>query len=356
MRLGKPIHNNEGQVLVAHRFELNQTVINRLKKMGIDYIYVDEPQTEDILVEEGLKDETRQRLTATLKSIMQAVTSSSGYPRFEGKLLQQCSRSIQLVAEDLRYDKNDAFMLMNMHMFPSNDYEQHFIQKSMNVCVYAAKIGLSENFSKDELFEFTLGALLHDIGSLKISRQILNKRGTLSPYEYEEVKKHPEYGFKILTDERSIPPLAARSTLQHHERLDGSGYPFGLKQADIHTFAQWIGLLETYDSLTHPRAHREALLPHEAIEILYGGAGILYDLDKVKMFRNKVPIFPIGLSVKLSSGESGVVSKVFSDAKHRPVVRVLKDANGIYLKQPYEVDLSRNLSIMIELVGEAAKK
>jgi hypothetical protein len=82
----------------------------------------------------------------------------------------------------------------------------------------------------------------------------------------------------------------------------------------------------------------------------------LYDLDKVKFFRNKVSIFPLGLSVQLSSGESGIVSKVMADYKHRPVVRVLKDSNGAVLKQPYEIDLSRNLSIMIDRVGEATAK
>lgn len=357
MRLGKPIFNSEGQILVGYKFELTGSIISRLQKMGIDYIFIEEPHTEDILIEEGIKEETRLQLRATLKGIMDAVSSSSYDPRFgNAQLFRLCSKSVDLIMEDLQYDRNDAFMLMNMHMFPSNDYGQHFIQKSMNVCVYATKIGMSEGYTKEDLVAFSLGALLHDVGSLKISREILNKRGTLSPFEYEEVKKHPEYGFKIVMDERSIPLLSAHCTLQHHERINGSGYPYGLKQGEIHPFAQWVGLLETYDSLTHPRAHREALLPHQAIEILYGGAGTLYDMDKVKMFRNKVSIFPLGLTVQLSSGESGIVSKVFPDVKHRPVVRVLKDANGEYLKHPYEIDLSRNLSIMIDRVGEAAAK
>lgn len=357
MRLGKPIFNSEGQILVGYQFQLTQTIITRLQKMGIDYVYIEDPNTEDILIEEGIKEETRMHLRATLQSMMETFGSSSYDTRFgNAQLFRSCSKSVSMVMEDLRYDKNDAFMLMNMHMFPSNDYAQHFIQKSMNVCVYATKIGMSEGYVGDDLIAFSLGALLHDVGSLKISREILNKRGTLSPFEYEEVKKHPEYGFKLLKDEPGIPLLAAHCVLQHHERVDGSGYPYGLKKHEIHSFAQWVGLLETYDSLTHPRAHREALLPHQAIEILYGGAGTLYDLDKVKFFRNKVSIFPLGLSVQLSSGESGIVSKVMADYKHRPVVRVLKDSNGAVLKQPYEIDLSRNLSIMIDRVGEATAK
>lgn len=341
--------------MVGYHFQLTQPVITRLQKIGIDYLYIEDPNTDDILIEEGIKEETRKQLRTVLLGMMDTFGSPTYDPRFGNpQLFRACSKTVGMVMEDLRRDKNDAFMLMNMHMFPSNDYAQHFIQKSMNVCVYATKIGMTEGYVGDDLLAFSLGALLHDVGSLKISREILNKQGTLSPFEYEEVKKHPEYGFKMLKDEPGIPPIAAHCVLQHHERVNGSGYPYGLKKHEIHSFAQWIGLLETYDSLTHPRAHRGALLPHQAIEILYGGAGTLYDLDKVKSFRNKVSIFPLGLSVQLSTGESGIVSKVMPDYKHRPVVRVLQDSNGVALRQPYEVDLSRNLSVMIARVGEAA--
>lgn len=355
MSLGKPIFNSEGQVLLGGHFKLTQPVIARLQKMGIDYVYIEDPHTDDILVEEGIKEETRIQLRSTLQTIMEAVSSSTFDARrfVSSPFSKPCFKSVEMVMGDLRHDKTDAFMHMNMHVFPSNDYTQHFIQKSMNVCVYATMIGMAEGYVGDDLIAFSLGALLHDIGSLKISREILNKQGTLSPFEFEEVKKHPEYGFKLLKDEPGIPLVAAHCALQHHERVDGSGYPYGLKKHEIHSFAQWIGLLETYDSLTHPRAYREALLPHQAIEILYGGAGTLYDIDKVKFFRNKVSIFPLGLTVLLSSGESGIVSKVIPEFKHRPVVRVLKNPRGETLKQPYEIDLSRNLSIMIERVGEA---
>ncbi|WP_245954915.1 HD-GYP domain-containing protein [Paenibacillus flagellatus] len=356
MRLGKPIFNSEGQILVGYHFQLTQPIITKLQKMGIDYVYIEDPNTDDIVIEEGIKEETRLQLRTTLQSILETVASPSYDSRFgNAQLSRICSKTVYMVMEDLQYDKNDAFMLMNMHAFPTNDYDHHFIQKSMNVCVYATKLGMAEGYYGDDLIAFSLGALLHDVGSLKISREILNKRGLLSPLEYEEVKKHPEYGFKLLKDEPGIPLIAAHCALQHHERINGSGYPYGLKKEEIHPYAQWIGLLETYDSLTHPRAHREALLPHEAIEILYGGAGTLYDIDKVKLFRNKVAIFPLGLSVQLSSGESGIVSKVLPDFKHRPVVRVLKDPYGADLKQPYEIDLARHLNIMIRRVGEAAR-
>jgi HD-GYP domain-containing protein (c-di-GMP phosphodiesterase class II) len=352
MRLGKPIFSSEGQILVGYQYQLTQNVINKLQKMGIEYLHIEDTQTDDIIIEDLIKEETRVNLRSTLLHILDRVASTSYDPRTSnGQLYKLCSKSVSMVVEDLQH--HETIMLMNMNVFQSNAYEQHYIQKSMNICVYATKFGMLEGYSGEELDAFSLGALLHDIGNLKVPREILTKQATLSPAEYAEIKKHTEYGFKLLREEPGIPIEVAHCAMQHHERINGTGYPHGLKGDEIHPYAQWIGLFDTYDSLTHPRAHREAMLPHQAIEILYGGAGTLFDIHKVRQFRNRVALFPIGLSVELNSGETGIVSKVNNDFKHRPVIRVLRNPYGEPLKQPYEIDLSKHLNIMIFRVGEA---
>jgi hypothetical protein len=112
-------------------------------------------------------------------------------------------------------------------------------------------------------------------------------------------------------------------------------------------------MLDAYDAMTHPRAYRNAIAPHHALEILYASAGSLYDIKKVALFRNKVAIFPVGLSVTLSTGEKGVVSKQNIPFLSRPTVRVLQNERGENLQSPYEIDLSRSLHIMINDVGES---
>ncbi|WP_164821786.1 HD-GYP domain-containing protein [Paenibacillus koleovorans] len=352
MRLGKPIFNSEGQILVGYQYELTQNVINKLQKMGIEYLHIEDSNTEDIIIEDLIREETRVNLRNTLVHILDRVASTSYDPKTgNGQLYKLCSKSVDLVVSDLHH--HDTISLMNMNVFQSNVFDQHFIQKAMNVCVYATKLGMIEGYTGEDLDTFSLAALLHDIGNLKVPREILTKKTTLTPFEYAEIKKHTEYGFKLLKEEPGIPITVAHCAMQHHERINGSGYPHGLKGDEIHPFAQWIGLIDTYDSLTHPRAHREAILPHQAIEVLYGGAGTLYDINKVRQFRNRVALFPLGLSVELSSGETGIVSKVNKDFKHRPVIRVLRNPYGEQLKQPYEIDLARHLNVMIFRVGEA---
>src|SRR5690606_31030104 len=99
--------------------------------------------------------------------------------------------------------------------------------------------------------------------------------------EFAEIKKHPTYGFEILKDEPNISLLAAHCAFQHHERINGSGYPRGLVGDDIHEYAQWVGVADSYDAITSHRVYRDAKLPHEALEILYTGAGTLYDTSKI---------------------------------------------------------------------------
>ncbi|MNC39014.1 Cyclic di-GMP phosphodiesterase response regulator RpfG [compost metagenome] len=166
------------------------------------------------------------------------------------------------------------------------------------------------------------------------------------------MKQHAVLGFQMLKDEPNIPLLAAHCALQHHERLDGSGYPRSLKGYEILEYAKWIGLVDAYDAMTTHRVYRNAMLPHQVMEILYTEAGIKFDLDKVELFRDKVAIYPLGISVMLNTGESGVVVDLNAAYPHRPVIRILKNEGGEELPAPYEVDLSKKLSLMIQSVNE----
>jgi HD-GYP domain-containing protein (c-di-GMP phosphodiesterase class II) len=257
-----------------------------------------------------------------------------------------------MVINDLKDPKDDTIMLINVNSPQNEKVVGHFLQNAINVCVYATKIGISEGLQAKDLMALSLGALLHDIGNIRVSQEILQKPASLTRGEYDLVKQHCEYGFDMLKNEPGIPMTAALCALMHHERINGSGYPNGLKGSEIHPYARWIGLIDAYDAMTNPRPYRKALLPHEAMEILFANAGTLFDLEKVELFRNKVAIFPIGLSVSLSTGEQGIVAKVNANCLQRPVVRVLNDCTGSPIKQPYDIDLSKKLHVMISRIGD----
>jgi HD-GYP domain-containing protein (c-di-GMP phosphodiesterase class II) len=349
MRLGKRIYNEEGLILLSEHVELTETILARLAMHGIDFLYIDDPRTDDIVIPELLSDETRFAATKVIRSHFRRLMDDSNRKKSiqSGMISKDFRQILNLMIDDLSQQKNAMVMLTVMQIT-----DHYLFQHSMNVCIYSSLLGLSSGYSRDELMTMGLGALLHDIGKTKIDFQILKKPGQLSNEEFEEMKRHALLGFQMLKDEPNIPLLSAHCALQHHERLDGSGYPRGLKGDDIHEYAKWIGLADAYDAMTTHRVYRNAMLPHQVMDILYTEAGTKFDTAKVAMFRDKIAIYPLGVSVTLNTGESGVVVDLNASYPHRPVVRILQNEAGEELKVPLEVDLSKKLNILIHSVND----
>lgn len=349
MRLAKKVFNEEGFVLLADHVELSQGMIQRLGKYGIPHLYIEDPRTDDVVVRDPIREETRRLAMGTIRSHFKRIMMDSTPRRtvnqpFMGKAFKE---ALTMIIEDL--SRNPSAMIMLTDMSVTDHY---LYQHSLNVCIYATMLGLSNGYSQNDLAVLGLGALLHDIGKTKIPLDILRKPGKLLESEFEEMKQHAEFGYRLLKDEPNIPLLSAHCALQHHERMDGSGYPRGIRGEEIHDFAKWIGLVDSYDAMTSNRAYRAAMLPHQAMEVLYTGVDSLYEKSKVEHFRDKVAIYPLGATITLNSGETGVVVDVNSQSPQRPVVRILEDADGQALHDPYEIDMSKHLSLVVIGVGD----
>ncbi|WP_274362433.1 HD-GYP domain-containing protein [Paenibacillus thermotolerans] len=352
MKLGRPIYTAEGHVLVGYRVELTHHIISRLQQLGYEYVYVEDPLTEDIFIEDSIRVEIA--LVNTMRKICNLVsTAPSSLSEGTLSLSRHCHDSIMMAIRDLANRHDDWIMMTDHPIQPGGRNVDMFIQNSVNVCVYATKLGMIEGYKGDDLYTLSLGALLHDIGNLRIPAELLHKPGPLTAEEFREVQTHTLQGFQLLKAEPGILFAASQCALQHHERVDGSGYPFGLKGSAIHPFARLVGIADAYVALTHSRCYRkQPFLPHEALDMLYANTGTFFDKEKVELFRNKVAVFPVGVSVSLNTGEQGIVSKVNPMCKHRPVVRILRNRYGLELQKPFEIDLSQKLSVMINRVGE----
>lgn len=230
--------------------------------------------------------------------------------------------------------------------------DHYLYQHSVNVCIYTTMLGIAHGYDREDLLSLSMGSLLHDIGKTKVSPEILLKPGKLTVEEFDEIKKHPEHGFQILKEEPGISLRVAHCAFQHHERNNGSGYPRGIEGNEIHEFAKWISVADTYDAITSHRVYRSGKLPHEALEVLYTGAGSLYDTDKLILFRDKIAIYPIGTEVRLNTGVAGVIADLNKLLPSRPIVRILQNEGGESLTIPYEVDLSKNLSMTITEISD----
>ncbi|UVI31863.1 HD-GYP domain-containing protein [Paenibacillus spongiae] len=349
MRLAKKIYSEDGLVLLAEHVELTSHLINRLCDCGVSFVYIEDPRTADLQIPDMISEETRRKALVEIRSnfrdIMERPNRRSGvtYP-YIAKPFRQV---MNMVLDDLSNQKDALIMLMNMGIV-----DDYLFQHSLNVCVYSTLLGVAAGYSRDELMILGLGALLHDIGKTQVSTSILKKKGSLEQDEFEEMKRHAERGYYLLKDEPNMPLIVAHCAYQHHERLDGSGYPRGIRGHEIHEYAKWIGLVDSYDAMTSTRIYRNPMLPHQAVESLYAGSGTLYEQRMLQLFRDKVAIYPLGLTVKLLSGESGVVVDINASCPHRPIVRILYNEYGEELKAPYEIDLSKELTAMIVNVND----
>jgi HD-GYP domain-containing protein (c-di-GMP phosphodiesterase class II) len=151
----------------------------------------------------------------------------------------------------------------------------------------------------------------------------------------------------MLRAQDDISAVSAHVALQHHERVDGTGYPRGLTGAEMHIFGKITAVADVYEALTANRVYRKGQLPHEALELLLGACGTHFDREIVQLFLKTISIYPLGMTVLLNSGKTGVVTQVHQNHPQRPTVRILQEANGKEVAVPYEMNLMEHLTTMI---------
>lgn len=341
--LAKPIYSSNGNVLLAAGKELSAAMIQRLLDLNVSQVYIDDPRTSDLIIEDAMSEQTRARAMKVVYETFSQMIESRKWVRSIAN--PRLGREFRGVFEDILYDlqSKKQVMLQLTGIYTTDNY---LYSHSVNVGIYSAALGMAVGLKRDELIDLGIGAILHDIGKTMVPMEILLKPGRLTEEEYATMKQHAFFGYELLKDHADIPLISAHCALQHHERLDGSGYPRGLVGDQIHLYGQIVGIADVYDALTSNRIYRKAYLPHEALEILFASTG-QFDSDLIRKFRDNVALYPLGLTVTLNNGELAVVVDINTRFPHRPILRVLKDADGTELTAPREVDLSQDLTLMI---------
>jgi len=343
--LARSIYSENGSTLVGAGVVLTQRMLDRLQQLNITTLYIQDARTDDIQLEDAVSERTRQEAMAVIHETFRSALNSpqkwsqSFHDRQFGKQFRDVMVS---VIDELKGNRSAMNLLGN-----ACASDHYIFAHSFNVALYTTALAMKAGFGEKELMEIGMGAMLHDVGKMSIPPEILQKPGPLTEDEFAIMKKHSEYGFEMLRRQDDIPLLAAHCAFQHHERIDGSGYPRGLKGEEIHPYAKLLAVCDVFDALTTQRAYRAPMLPHEATEILFAGAGTLYDQTCVEYLRDTIALYPLGMTVTLNTGEVGVVIDYNKGMPGRPIVRVLTDEAGQPLANPHEYDLSKKLHLMI---------
>ena len=219
--------------------------------------------------------------------------------------------------------------------------DEYLVEHSLNVSILMTLFAKHLDFKREVIEHLALGAFLHDIGKVLVPPEILHKPGKLTPQEYEVMKSHVNLGIEVLKDSPDLPELVNEVVQQHHERLDGKGYPNQLHEQQISQFGRMIAIVDSYDAMTAERVYKSGMHPIKAFKILMKEAPNGYDNSLVEQFVNCLGIYPIGTLVKLTSGKLGLISRLNKGQPLLPFVRVFYNTRLNQAIAMEELDLSQ---------------
>ncbi len=333
--LGKTIFSSSGRVLLGKGVKLTPLYIAKLKDMGISILYIEDDRFNDVIVEDVISEEHRREAMGILEKSMRSVKLGKSLDGFELK------RIINKIVEEIMFKKDILMSMMEMRSM-----DNQMFAHSVNVCVLSTVLGKAMFFDQEKLEILAIGAMLHDIGKMQMDSKLFGETSNLTPEDIELLKTHTTLGFEDLRKRKEFSLVVAHIAFQHHEHMNGTGYPRHLKEGEIHPFAQIVAIADLYDKFTTDHSDVKRIMPHEACEILMGLAGTLYPLEMVRLFLKNIAAYPTGVTVRLNTGEIGVVVDQNLSMPVRPIVRVFDESEfGSNVVKEYDMVEKRTIFI-----------
>ena len=332
MVLGRAVYDLRGQIVLDHGGTLTEENLALIVRSGTAEILVEDPRVADVPVGSLFPAYLEAKAVQALHVLLMPNLGAAGGVTAEHLI------GVRPVVHQMA-ERLFPAVLGEPDLTGSSSLQGYDYVHPAKVAGLSMLIGRAAGFTKEEIRKLGIAAMLQNIGYLSLPPGILERAGPLAEDDWQHVRKHPEYGTKILANS-GLDADVMSVIAQHHERWNGSGYPEGRKGDAISPLAQIIALGDTYHSLLSKRPHREALRPHEAVEFIVAYSGELFDPELTQFFARRIPQYPAGLGVRLSTGEMGIVSNPNAGHIARPIVRICLSADGRPVAQPYDLDLS----------------
>ncbi len=243
-------------------------------------------------------------------------------------------QTVEGLADAVTQNRTALMALTAMRNYDNYTFT-HMVNVSILTMAQARAIGIDGKL----LREFGMSALMHDIGKVRTPKEILNKPEKLTDDEFVIMRRHVVDGAEILRRTPEMPILAPVVAFEHHLRLDGSGYPFTVKRAQLNLGSMLCAIADVYDAMRSQRAYQQAYPTDRILAVLKKNEGSQMDQNLVRRFVQLLGIYPPGNLVRLTNGEIAVVLHVHAPDPHRPRVRVLFAADGTRLDLPFERNL-----------------
>jgi HD-GYP domain-containing protein (c-di-GMP phosphodiesterase class II) len=278
-RLGQNLYNSNGNLLLRKGIEINARFYERFEELGYKSIYLlkSEDEKSSHLTGNVISAQLIASGPGWLKRIFRRLSQEEGGPYLNAK-----GELIELAKYIL---KNVDFQVASLpEVLDLKRHEDYLYQHSINVAVYSALIGRRLEYDKKKTYHLILSALLHDFGMMFVDPEIVNKAERLEPEEFEHVKEHTIKGFSHLVRRCSFDGLSTIASVQHHERVDGAGYPNNLEVGRIHEYSRIISVTDSFDAWTSDRPHRRMQSIESALNFLKDNQEKMFDPDVVAHF------------------------------------------------------------------------
>ncbi len=330
--LAKTVYDNHGRILLRKGIILSKPLLERVQTSGFRSLYIIDKFSEGV-IEDVIKPQLRHKTVHAIKDtfenfhafyIKNKNTSIPIREKIELKAKHKYMNNISVIANDIIDELLDKKNIL-VNLVDLKNMDNYTYEHSVNVTILSLILGIELGLGKNELHELCIGALLHDIGKTFIDRDILNKKDKLTDKEFAIIKEHTVKGYEYIKDLYELRGASKRIILEHHEKIDGSGYPRKITGRVIHTYSKIVAITDTFDALTSDRVYRRAIPPNEAIEYLMGASDRLYDIDMVSTFVRKIIVYPVGTLVKLSNGMIGVVKSLNPQLPLRPTIQIIRN-------------------------------
>ncbi|MDQ0204254.1 HD-GYP domain-containing protein [Pectinatus haikarae] len=340
MTICQSVFDDNGLFLLRRGTKLSEFYIFKLKQAGIKEIAVVSTNTYSnfTISQDIVCEATRAAAIKNLSNTMEQLEKKGVL------LVDKLQRSILSIIREVSANKRTLVQLNDIR-----SHDGYTLVHSVNVAILSALIGSLLALPHRDMEDLTLGAILHDIGKIAIPVEILNKQTALTQDEFEFIKKHPIFSVQKLRDASCFNTNIINIAGQHHEKVNGTGYPYKLHGNQIHLFAKIVAIADVYDALTSVRSYKKAYKSHIAYNIMASHSPGQFDTNILRKFFDHIALYPNGTILKTNLGSAIVKESSFGKVL-TPVIYLFTNTRGNVLKDPILVDMSQNDSCVIEYV------
>jgi len=312
--LANEITNKYGVAVVVKDTIINEYMKQKLQDMGVNHISI----YQQSIASHNYYDVRHENFSTlyyrNLRAIKQIIIDLAAGKGLDSIKIKELS---DMLYEQITSDRNIASSLSMLRQ-----YDEDTFSHSLNVSIYAALLGKWLGLSKGEIQDLVQAGILHDLGKTGISKDILNKKGRLLPDEYEIIKKHSVFSYNMIKDIDIISDQVKDAVLMHHERADGTGYPFGYGLNRLNLFSKAIAIVDVYDAIISSRAYKSRSTPFEAFEWFLGPGLAFFDISLVTAFFKNISCSYVGAKARLNTGAVGEIVYIPPHNISKPILRV----------------------------------